>query len=173
MATLVSDLRAQLRREINVPGFAQLPDITNSELDGYIMDGFWEGRLLGLLGEYTQTDGTEMATPAGPIFKVTSDGGDLEPQYRVMIVMIAALKLLRLKLLSLAVNIRAQAGPVEYEQQASATVLRAILEALERRIAEIKGLYGTLGDGAFYYFDAELQRDFSLYHDFASYQVVG
>ena len=79
MATLVSDLRAQLRRAVNVPGFAQLPDITNTELDGYIMDGFWEGRLLGLLGGYTQTDGTEFATPPGVVIYKISDDGDLEP----------------------------------------------------------------------------------------------
>ena len=32
MATTVSSMRPILSREINVPGFEQLPDITNSEI---------------------------------------------------------------------------------------------------------------------------------------------
>lgn len=173
MATLVSDLRAQLRREINVPGFGQLPDITNPELDGYIMDGFWEARLLGLLDSYTQTDGTEFATPLGAVIKHTVDDGDLETQYQMLVVIIAGLKLLRLKIFSLAVNLRAHAGPVEYEAQASATVLRALLESLERRVNQLKALYSDLiGAGAFYYFDAELQRESSYLNNVASLQVI-
>jgi hypothetical protein len=46
--------------------------------------------------------------------------------------------------MQLAVNFTAEAGPVSYEQQASATVLRALLESLERRIMELKDLYSDL-----------------------------
>lgn len=163
MATLVSDLRAQLQRAINIPGFEQLPDITNTELDGYIKDGFWEARLLGLLDGYTQTDGTELATPPGEVIKNISDDGDLEMQYQQMVITIGALKMLRLKILNLAINFSAKAGPVEYEQQASATTLRAILASMERQVEEMKALYSDLvGGGAFTYFDGELQRDQAL-----------
>lgn len=163
MATLVSDLRAKLDREINVPGFEQLPDITNTQLDGYIKDGFWEARLLGLLTGYTQTDGTEFATPPGEVIYKTADDGDLEEQYQMLVVIIAALKLIRLKSLNLAVNLRAKSGPVEYEQQASATTLRAILQSMERRVEELKRNYSNLaGTGAFYYFDGEIQREYSI-----------
>lgn len=173
MATLVSDLRAQLRRAVNVPGFEQLPDITNSELDGYIMDGFWEARLLGLLGSYTQTDGTEFATPPGTVIKKISDDGDLEPQYQQMVVIIGALKLIRLKILNLAVNFKAVAGPVEYEQQASATTLRAILASMEGQVRELKASYSDLiGGGAFSYFDGELQRDSALIQGLGNLTVL-
>lgn len=173
MATLVTDLRAQLRRAVNVPGFGQLPDISNSELDGYIKDGFWEARLLGLLDGYVQTDGTEFATPPGEVIYKSADDGDLELQYQQMVVIIAALKMLRLKILNLAVNFRAQAGPVEYEQQASATTLRAILASMERQVAELKSLYSDLvGGGAFHYFDAELQRDQALVDGLGTLSVL-
>lgn len=173
MATLVSDLRTQLQREINVPGFEQLPDIGNTELDGYIMDGFWEARLLGLLESYTQTDGTEFATPPGAVIKKISDDGDLEMQYQMMVVIIAALKMIRLKILNLAINFSAKAGPVEYEQQASATTLRAILKSLEVRVAELKRAYSDLvGGSAFFYFDSELQRDSALIQGLADLQIL-
>lgn len=173
MATLVSDLRAQLRRAINVPGFAQLPDITSTELDGYIKDGFWEGRLLGLLDGYTQSDGTEFATPPGEVIYKSSDDGDLDMQFQQMVVLIASLKLIRLKILNLAINFKAKAGPVEYEQQASATTLRAILASMERQVAELKVLYSDLiGGGAFSYFDGELQRDQALLTGLGSLTVL-
>lgn len=164
MATLISDLRPILRREVNVPGFEQLPDISSSELDGYIADGFWEARLSGLLEGYTITDGSELVPPAaGPVIKKTSDDGNLDEQWQILVGMFAALKMIRLKALNLALNYKAVAGPVEYEQQVSATVLRAILESLERRVAEIRPLYSDVfGTGAFVYFDSILQRESSL-----------
>lgn len=173
MATPVTDLRPVLRREINIPGFEQLPDIGNSELDGYIKDGFWEARLLGMLSTYTLTDGTEFATPTGDVIKKIADDGDLEPQYQVLVAIVAAMKMLRLKTLSLAVNLRAHAGPVEYEQQASATVLRAILESLSRRLNEIKTAYSSIiPAGALYYFDGELQRDRAILDGLADLTVL-
>lgn len=163
MATPLSDMREALKREINVPGFPQLPNISNTQLDGYIADGFWEARLLGLLSGYTQTDGTELATPIGPIIFKISDDSDLPPEYQVLVIIVAGLKLLRLKALNLAVSLRAHAGPVEYEQQVSATVLREILQSLERRMRELLLYHSELqGSGAFQYFDGELQRTSSM-----------
>ena len=62
-------------------------------------------------------------------------------------------------LLNLAINFTAKAGPVEYEQQASATTLRAVLATLERRLAELKVMYSdSFTPGAFTYMDGTLQR---------------
>lgn len=162
MATPVSDLRVMLGREINVPGFEQLPDITNSQLDGYIADGFWETRLLGMLSDYTLTDGTEFATPIGSVIKQSANDGDLPPEHQMLIVIVAGMKLIRLKALNLAVSFSAKAGPVEYEQQTSATVLRAILDSLESRLRGLQASYSSLFTGQMVYFDGVLQRERSL-----------
>lgn len=173
MATLVSDLREQLRREVNIPGFAQLPDITSRELDGYIKDGFWEARLLGMLDSYTQTDGTELATPPGEVIKKTADDGDLEQWLQQLVVIVAGYRMIRLKILNLAVNVRAQAGPVEFEQQASATTLRAVLSSLSARLEQIKAAYSTqLSVGATVYFDSVLQRESAVLQDLATLTVL-
>lgn len=173
MATTIASMRQALLREINVPGFPQLASINQGQIDGYIADGFWEARLLGLLSDYTLTDGTEFATPPGSVIKKASDDSDLPPEYQILVVIIAGLKLLRLKALDLAVSIRAHAGPVEYEQQISATVLRAILESLERRVAFLHANYSTLlGATTFIYFDAELQREASLIRGLADLSVL-
>ena len=173
MATLVSDLRASLRREINVPGFPQLADITNTELDGYISDGFWEVRLLGMLEEYTLTDGTEFATPPGSVIKLIADDGNFPPQYQMLVVIDAGLRLIRLKALDLAQSLTAKAGPVEYQRQISATVLRAILDSLEQRLNELKVGYSDLiPAGGFQYFDGVLQREASFLNNMPMMTVL-
>jgi hypothetical protein len=174
VATLISDLRPILKREVNVPGFEQLPDISGAQLDGYIADGFWEARLSGLLVGYTITDGSELVPPAeSAVIKKTSDDGDLEQQWHILVSMFAALKMIRLKALNLATNFKAVGGPIEYEQQVSATVLRAILEALERRVAELRPLYSDLYGGAtFIYFDGALQREAAILQELPQLSVL-
>lgn len=161
MATLVSSMRPILQRTINVPGFEQLPDITNAELDGYIEDGFWFARLSGMLDAYTQDDGSGLTTPPGEdvIYQV-SDEGDLPEHYQRLVCLSAGFKLLRLKILNLAINFTASAGPVSYEQQASATTLRAILDSLERELEQLKTLYSDeLGKAGIYYWDGVFQAE--------------
>ena len=173
MATPVLDLRDMLDRELNIPGFEQLPDITPPELDSYIMDGFWECRLLGMLDTYTITDGTELATPIGDNIQATSDAGDLPEQYQMLVVILAGVRMVRLKVLNLAVNFKAEAGPVSFEQQASATTLRAVLASLEDRLAQFKMVYSdTLSPGAMFYFDSTLQRAASEAQGLLAIQVV-
>ena len=174
MATPITDLRAQLSREINVPGVETLPDITNSQLDGYIADGFWETRLYGMLADYTLTDGTEFATPVtGGVIKKAADDDDLPEEYQQLVVIVAALRMLRMKILNLAINFKADGGPVSYEQQASATTLRAILATLQDRLNTLQELYSeTLQGGAFQYFDSVLQRDASMMSNALEYTVI-
>lgn len=173
MATPVSDLRDQLGREINVPGFGQLSDITVTELDSYIMDGFWECRLLGMLDTYTITDGTEFATPIGDNIQAVSGAGDMPEQYQMLVVILAGVRMVRLKVLNLAINFKAVAGPVSFEQQASATTLRAVLASLENRLGQLKAVYSdTLSPGAMYYFDGTLQRAYAETQGLIELQVV-
>lgn len=172
MATLITDMRPVLTREINVPGFEQLPDITGTELDGYIKNGFWESRLLGMLEGYTQTDGTEFATPIGDCIKASADDGDLPEEFQLLVAIVAALTMLRLKIMALAINFSAEAGPVSYEQQASATVLRSILATLETRVNELAELYSDEYNSVFVYFDSTLQRESSYLSGALGLQVV-
>jgi hypothetical protein len=170
MATQVTELRASLKREINPPGVEQFDDISNSELDGYILDGFWESYLLDMLQAYTVIDGADLDTPvANTTWFITAGDTndttdtDLPMHFQMLVVIFAGFRLIRMKGISLATNFSSQAGPVEYEQQISATVLRAILQSLERRLQELKELYSDeLGGGTFVYMDGVYQREASL-----------
>lgn len=145
MPTAISDLIPMLKREINAPGFEQYPDIGGGDQLGYIEDGFWDVRLAGMLGSYTVEYGQNLPTPLTTGAKYFTDSStkteDLEQKYWMMIILFAGLRLLRLKIMNLAVNFKAEAGPVSYEQQASATVLRALLDSLMKRVQELKGQY--------------------------------
>jgi hypothetical protein len=157
-------MRPILSRTINVPGFEQLPDITNTELDGYIKDGFWNLRLRSILEEYTQDDGTGLTPPlAEDAIYLVSNEGPLPEDLQRMVCLSGGFIMLRLKVLNLAINFTAKAGPVEFEQQASATTLRAILASLERELQELEELYSDeLGKAGLHYWDGEAQAAASM-----------
>jgi hypothetical protein len=163
MATNVNDLIPGLAREINPPGFEQYPDALPSDFVGYVTDGFWEGRLMGVFEGYTIKDGAELLTPDSGTFITDSTDADFPEPDQMFCIIIAGFRLLQRKALNLAANFRAQAGPVEYEQQVSATVLREILQSLERRLEQYKELYSdALSPDVFYYMDGVAQSSYAL-----------
>lgn len=145
MATAITELIPMMTRELNAPGVEQLPDISAGQLVGYIEDGFWDIRLAGMLKSFVVVDGSVLtpaqATGSRWITDRASLTDDLEEQYWMMIVLSAGFRLLRLKIMNLAVNFKAEAGPVSYEQQASATVLRALLDSFTKRMNELRVQY--------------------------------
>jgi hypothetical protein len=163
MATKISDIIPMMNRELNAPGTEQYPDLLGGDYLGYIADGFWDARLAGMLYTYTIVDGADLATPLATgddyITDQASKVDDLPEEFQFMVVIFAGTRLLRNKILTLAVNYKATAGPVDYEQQASATTLRAILSSLERRVNELQVMYSDeFTPGVFAYMDGVLQR---------------
>lgn len=163
MATTISSMRPLLRNEINVPGFAQIPDVTNSDLDGYLKNGFWHLRLRSVMSSYNLDDGSGLTPPASEdVIYQASNEGDLPVELQHLVALAGGFRMIRLKTLNLAVNFRAKAGPVEYEQQASATTLRAVLASLEAELVQLSELYASAwGNAGFYYMDGVLQREAS------------
>ena len=158
MATLIQDIIPMFDREINIPGDAQLPTLTASNKIGYITDGFWDARLSEMLVTFTVVDGADVVPPqvVGKAY-ITDDAtkeDDLPVELQMLVVITAGFRLLRLKIMDLAVNFTAEAGPVSFEQQASATVLRAILANLQGRLQELKKQYSdAFKTGGFHYWD--------------------
>ena len=161
--TAVSDLRAQLARRINVPGAEQLEDVSGAVLDGYILDGFWQTRLRGMLVGYTSNTTT---------ITKESDGSGLPEHLQQLVIIMAGFNLVRAKVMQLAVNFSAKAGPVAYEQQASATVLRALLNSLERELQQLQEAYSDQFGGALYYMDGVLQSEYAQLNQLAELTVI-
>ncbi len=177
MGTLIDDLIPMFNREINIPGDEQLPSVSAGQKIGYIEDGFWDARLSGMLATFTVADGVDLVPPGitGKLYFTddSSKAKDLEKQFWMMIVIIAGLRLLKLKIMDLAVNFTAEAGPVSYEQQASATVLRAILANLQGRVQELKGQYSEeFGTDLFILMDGIAQASYATLQSLPEAQIV-
>ncbi len=163
MPTPLTDMIPMLNRELNAPGTEQYPDFGGGDYLGYIADGFWDVRLATMLTDYTILDGLDLGTPVETgtdyITDQATKENDLPIQFQMMVVIFAGARLLRNKILTLAVNYKASATSVEYEQQASATTLRAILASLQRRMDELKIIYSDdFSPGQMNYMDGPLQR---------------
>ena len=125
MAVDLSDVALDwLKRQINAPGADSFPDASNSELVGYLSDAFWEGKLDGFYSGYTETDG---------IINPESGDTDLSRDWISLIVIYAAYTILTNAIQNTNTLFRSKAGPVEFETQSSASMLRERLMALERR----------------------------------------
>ena len=177
MATPVQDLIPMLNREINPTGAELFSTMTAATKIGYLKDGFWDARLAGILSSYTvavgeditpaQTTGTDYFTDVG------LSNEDFPEQYHMLVTLFAGFRLVRLKILNLAVNFKAVAGPAEYEQQASATTLRAVLKSLEDRLQELKAQYSEdFNQSAFLVMDGVAQSTYSLLNGLPDLQIV-
>jgi hypothetical protein len=120
----LSDFTDSLRREIAPPGSTVFATATDTELVGYLADGFWEARLDGFL-EGFEADGDGVVTP-------TAEGGeDMDRKNVALVVLYAGLRILRNQILNTNTGFRAKAGSVEFERQNSATMLAEMLRQLQ------------------------------------------
>lgn len=127
MAVLLEDFVDALKREVQPPGVDLFSGVTNDMWIGYLSDAFWEARLDGFLEHYSTQE-----TESGAVEVVHIDGGvDLPRQMMALVILYAGIKVLRNRILNTNTSFRAKAGPVEFEQQNSATMLAEMLKQLK------------------------------------------
>lgn len=124
--TLLSTLVEPLKREIAVPGeFANVfPSTSDDDLIGSLADGFAEAQLWGFFGTMTLT-------------AVTDDfetDPDLSAAGGAIILTFTATRIIRAQLRALNSAERYQAGPVKYEIEKAASVLKDELDFLQDRL---------------------------------------
>jgi hypothetical protein len=178
MATSTVEIVPMLDREINTAGVEMLPDVTNTQLSLYVEDGFWDVKLGGMLTGYTVVDGPDVVAATPPtsgrwITDASTKAEDLPQEYWMLVTIFAGARLIRNKIMNLALSFSAKAGPAEYEQQASATVLRAILDQLNKRAQELKTQYSDdFGGAGMSYMDGVLQAGYSQLAGLPSLTVI-
>lgn len=118
-----------LLREVQPPGTSLYAGVGEADWVQYLADGFWEARLDGFLEGFVVAQGGfgsyELLPPTGM--------ADSAPEVRMAIslmVMYAGIRVLRNRILNTNTSFRAKAGPVEFEQQNSATMLAEMLKQL-------------------------------------------
>jgi hypothetical protein len=159
MSVDLADFVEELKIQVNPPGVDLFPGTTDPEWLRRLVAGFWDGRLQGLtaLKGYT-------VDAAGVVTAQDSRAPDM-PRELVQLVVNAAT--------NLKTQFKAQAGPVSYEQQQSATVMRDILAAVKEEKAIILGRLGDEGVISPYVVDLVQQADNALTQGFTSWVSAG
>jgi hypothetical protein len=125
MAIDLADYAPSLRREVTPLGTTMFAAVTDNDLTAYLTDAFWEARLDGFLTGYA-ADEDGVVTP-------TSGSTDLSLAGVALVVMYAGIRVMRTQILNMGTDFRAKAGPVEFEKQNSAIMLREMLKQLYDR----------------------------------------
>jgi len=153
MAVVLADLVPSLKREVQSPGTDTYPLADMDDWQGYLADAFWEVVLLGII------DGTVFEEANFEVTPVTSGGDDLGRDYQQLLVLWAGARVVSSKILEYNSTFRAVAGPVEFEQQKSASVLTAVLERIQKRLDDIlEHLPNNVNTNAVTYFDVISER---------------
>jgi hypothetical protein len=150
MAIDLFELVEPLRREVSPPGEDLFPNGSDEEFFGNLQDAFWEARLDGLLTNYTESDGSVV-----PISGTTELGRELQQ----LVVLYAGIRIVRNQLRALNTTFRAQAGPVEFETQKSAQLLKGLLDELIERKKFVLVQLASIGVTTTYYIDSLLARE--------------
>lgn len=174
MAVDLANLVDSLKREVNPPGSDLFPDATEDNWLGSLTDAFWEVKLYGFLQDYTENAGARggpaafgegVITPSTVTDETYDDPTgystqDLSRELQQLIVLWAGYKVALSRFASLNSLMRAKAGPIEYETQQAASVLKSILDALKGRIDYILANLLTGNRAGVAVFDALVERTY-------------
>ena len=162
MAVDIDDLVPSLRRMVNPPGSELFPNATTGVLAGYLSDAFWTAKLDGFFGGYTED-------PEGFISPETVGGDDLPRDWQQLIVFYAGMQIVENELRAKNTVFRTKAGPVEYETQNSAQLLREHLQAMHRRRDYLLELLSSKYNITAGYVDMIAARYDSMVHGLVSF----
>lgn len=133
--TALSTLIEPLKRELAVPGtFSTVfTGTTDQDLLGSLADGFAEARLRGFFPT------VDLATVTGgvPFDPDYETSEELSLAGTALILIFTSMRILRAQLRALNTVERYKAGPTEFEIQHSASLLKAELDYLQKRLDDI------------------------------------
>lgn len=177
MAVDLNTLIEPLKNRVSPPGTELYPDANDGQWLESLRNAFWEIRLAGVLTAWTEN----FAARGGP--SEFGDGiltpmGELDPDYdgelgwdedsdmprelQQFIIVWAAWKTAVTQFQNLTSSFKAKAGPVEFEEARSATLLKAILDQLHGEVKDILGNLSSYGYGAgSYMLDAVIERSYA------------
>lgn len=166
MSVDLSQFKGALTREVTPLGGALPSGLSATALTSYLTDAFWEARLDGFFVGYTvDTNG---------IVTNMNGGEDLDRKWVALIVLYAGIKILRNQILNTKTQFKAKAGPVEFEQAVSATMLAEMLKQLRESKAQILAEQDDLlGQTPTYYIDAFSTRVFDWPSYWGSPELTG
>lgn len=153
----LSDLISDLEFNVNAPGEDAYANVSEEEWISRLRDGFWNAWNDGFLQDYIEIDGT--VTPR-------SGSTPIPREQQQIVILYTSIAIVFQQMLKMNTLFRAKAGPVEYETQQSAQLLRALYDDLaQRRVHLLERLAETGVSSAFFLIDAYRSRQDALYED--------
>ncbi len=163
MAIDLNDLIDDMKSEVDAPGTDSFPDSTDDDWLTQLRNGFWEARLDGMLAGYEERDGIIATGFTLVIDEYVPDAGvDLSRDLQQLIILYAGLRVVRNQMRALTTRFHAKAGPVEFETEHSAIVLKALLDELRTKRNVVLQRLSDLGSANSYYIDAILGRELAI-----------
>ena len=150
MAVDLADLVEDVKSEMNVPGVDNYPDATDDQWVTQLRNAFWEVVLDGLISGYTESDG---------IVSPQSGTTELSRELQQLIVYYVGVRVAKAKLLELRTAFKAAAGPVKFEYEQSAGVMKELLQEYVRRRNFWLARLSDVGSVPSYYLDGVMARD--------------
>lgn len=152
----LEELIPDLVYSLQAPGSDEFANVSPEEWISRLRDGFWSAFNDGLLQGYVESDGV-----VNPRTGTTTIPRDQQQ----VVLLYTAINVLRQTLLRINTTFRAKAGPVEYETQQSAQLLKALLDDLsQRRVHLLERLAKAGVSSAVFLLDAYRTRQDSLYY---------
>lgn len=159
MAVDLYDLVPNIEAALSIPGSAsQYANATDDEWVGKLKNAFWHATLDQVITGYT-SDEDGMVTP------IDAGGDDLSFELQYLVVLYACMDVVKNQLMQMKTVFRAKAGPVEYETQQSAQVLKTLLDQYMAQRDTILDNLAYSADVTSYYIDAVRERDYSIRND--------
>jgi hypothetical protein len=161
--TDLSTLVEGLKREIAVPGEfdTTFPNTADSDLEATLGDAFAECQMDGFFSTMSLDTGTFVVTP------------DLSAAGGALVIIYGSMRILRSYIRELGTRSLYEAGPVKYETERAASVLKEELVYLKERKASLIAQGKTSGRQTYVYdgYFARAATDWSDYGGFYSYEM--
>lgn len=156
MAVDLYDLVPNIEAALSIPGSAsQYANATDDEWVGKLKNAFWHATLDQVITGYT-SDEDGMVTP------IDAGGDDLSFELQYLVVLYACMDIVKNQLMQMKTVFRAKAGPVEYETQQSAQVLKGLLDAYMKERDLILANLASTNMVSSYYIDTLRARDYAI-----------
>lgn len=158
MAVDLSDYVEQVKDKVNPPGINLFPNASDDEWARRLVGGFWDARIQGItsLDPFT-SDEDGIITPQG------GTGDDISRDMVQLIICWAAWTAVTNQMANVKSQFKGQAGPVSFEQQQSATVLKARMEAIREEKALVLQRLSDVGSVEVTIIDMVSARDDATY----------
>jgi len=175
MAVDLNNLVDSLKSEVNPPGTDFYPNATDEQWALKLSDAFWELRLKGVLGSWEENVAArggpagfseQVVTPLNALVGYDGLSGynvdtDMPRDLQQLVVLWAGWKTSLTQFQNLSTMTKSVAGPVSFEVQKSAQVLKNLIDAMHEDIKLIIRNLSVYGVSSAFALDAIIEREWS------------